>query len=411
MGGSSDTSSGMFLQPWSQPQPTGAGGTNFPTTQPGVPGPIGFGYQGLPNSFPGQSLQEGYQNIGNLYGGLGAIAPTYYQQAQTNTNQAGTWGQGQLSGIYGQGLGLQQGLTQDAIPQAGSIYGSALGGTQGAYDQAQGQAGGLTGLGIMGAGALSQGAQNQIGSLENQNLGQVNSLLNNYDQSFIQQLGPQGNMGQQLMGEFNNYGLTPNSGAFQSALGNTMGQLGAQNALTLGQEALQPGINAQYGTLGQGLSGQLGELSQGLGTQQGLLGSSAGAQAGLYGQGASGQTGLLSQGLGGQLSTAQQGDQQGGALANYQSLQNMGLGQEGALSPLNYADQAADMQSGIINEASQMPIDYWGSQNNQTFAQDMQAQNQAAQNSAAQQGMYGSLGGAGVSALGTLAAAGKLAAA
>lgn len=375
MGGSSggDTT----FQPYNPPGP----GPGQAVQAPGTGNQIQFGFQGMPDSFPSGALSDAYNNIGSLYGGLGQMAPQAYSEAQFLNQGATNAGISQDNSIYGTGLGTQQQLTQSAIPQSQNIYG-----------QAQTDSAGLTGYGIDMAGGLSNQAQNQISGMENQNEGQVNSLLNNYDQSFVQQLGPQGQLGQQLAGEYNNLGITPQSGAFQSALGNQLGTLGAQNALTLGQQALQPGINAQYSTLGSGLQGELGQLSQGLGSQQSLLGSGANASSG-----------ILSQGLGGQLSTAQQGTEQAGNLSNLGAVQNQQLGQQIGLSPLNYADQAAQQQSGIINEAANIPIDYFGSQNNLNFAQGLSNQNQATQNNASQMGLLGNILGSGAG----LAAAGK----
>lgn len=346
IGGAISTGQNVFsTQPVGPLQPVGFGsGGQAPgsTFSPGLSsGPLNFSYQGMPGNFPSGALPEAYQNISNLYGYLGNIAPGYYGNAQNATTGAQNQGVGAINDIYGGGLGTQQALTQSLLPQAANLYG---------------------------------GAQGQIQGMENQNLGQVNNLLNNYNQSFVQQLGPQGQLGQQLMGEFNNYGLTPESGAFQSALGNQLGTLGAQNALTLGQQALQPGINAQYGTMSQGL----GALS-----------------------------GLMSQGLGGQLSTAQQGTQQAGQLANLGGIQNMTLGSEGALSPLNYLNQAANMQGGIINQAAELPIQFWQSQNEANLAQSLQQQNLAAQNSASQMGLLGNVLGSGIGAGGMMLAAGK----
>ena len=305
-------------------QPGGNSGFN---TQPGSSpsiygsnnGDVQFSYQGLPGNFPGQALPEAYQNISNLYGSLGQQSPGYYNQAQQATTQAQNQGIGNINNIYGGGLGTQQSLTNQAIPESQALTG--------------------------------------------QSMGNLNSVLNNYDQNFIQQLGPSGQLGQQLMGEFNNYGITPQSGAFQAALGNQLGTLGGQNQLALGSQLVNQGGQAQQN--------------------------------------------LLSQGLGGQLSTAQQGTQQAGQLANLGGIQNMTLGSEGALSPLNYLNQAGNAQAGIINQAGNLPIDYWGSLQNQNFAQSLASQNQAAQNQAAQAGLLGNLGGAGIGAAGSLLAAGK----
>lgn len=278
--------------------------------------PINPGYDGLPSNFPINSLLSGMGNIQSLYNGVGSVAPSYYQQAQGGTNQATDQGLSQLGNIYGQAMNQQ--------------------------------------------GGLGQQAQSQIAGLENQNLGQVNDLLNNYNQSFVQSLGPNGQLGSQLTGEFNNLGITPQSGAFQSALGNQLGTLGAQNALTLGQQALQPGINAQYGALNSTLASQLG----------------------LSGQGAS----------------------QAGTASNAGTLQNQGLGSQGALSPLNYANQALTQESGLLGEITQAPVDFWNQQQGLSTANAIQDQNQAAQNSASQNAMTGQLGSSALMSAAMLAA-------
>jgi len=279
---------------------------------------IKFGFQGMPQSFPGGALSDAYNNIGALYGGIGQQAPGYYADAMNQSNNT-LYGQGggisQLSNIYGQGLGTQQQLTGQGLDQSKQITGNTMGG--------------------------------------------LNNVMDQYNQNFVQQLGPQGNLGKQLMGEFNNYGITPTSGAFQEGLGNTLGQLGAQNQRELGSALVNQGGQAQQN--------------------------------------------LLSQGLGGQLSTAQQGTQQGGSLSNLGSVSNMNLAQQMGLSPLNYMDKAANQQSGIINQAGNLPLEYWGSQNNNAFAQQLQNQNMNAQNNAAQMGLFGNLFGSGAG----LAAAGK----
>lgn len=295
------------------------GGTSNNQALPGSTGQAGttntngitFSNQGLPSSYPSSALPEAYNNINSLYGGLASAAPQAYGQAQQATNEATHQGIGNINSIYSGGLNTQQQLSNNA----------------------QGQSQGIT----------------------NQNLAQLNELLNNYDQNFVSQLGPQGQLGSQIMGEFNNYGLTPNSGAFQSALGNQLGSLGAQNQLSLGSALVNNGANSQQN--------------------------------------------LLSQGLGGQLSTAQQGTNQAGAASNLGTTQNLTLGSEGALAPLGYQQQAANTQSGIINQAAQLPIDYWGSQNNQAFAQQLANQNAATQQSTSSNQLLGNVLGSGAGAL------------
>lgn len=155
---------------------------------------------------------------------------------------------------------------------AQGVYGSGAGnGTSGGYNFSN-----MPGVNPTMGGVLStasdnatqnyQNSQNLNMNLENENQSQVNGLLSNYNTSFMNSLGPNGNLGQQLAGEYANYGITPNSGAFQGALGNTMGQLGAQNALTLGQSALQPGINQSYSN-----EAQLGNTQAGITNQAAQL--------------------------------------------------------------------------------------------------------------------------------------------
>lgn len=316
MGGSSGDTN-IPLMPIQTPGYSSPGGSTLnsnPTNPFG--GTVNFGYQGLPYTFPNQSLGEGYQNIQNLYGQLGEQAPNLYSSAIDQSNNIlNNQSLPQIQGIYGQGLGTQQGLTGQGLAQ-------------------------------------SQGITNQSSS-------DLSSLMNNYDQNYLQQLGPTGNLGQQLSGEFQAYGLTPNSGAFQTALGNTLGQLGAQNQYTLGSNLVNQGSQAQQN--------------------------------------------LLSQGLGGQLSTAQQGTQQAGQLANLGGVQNMTLASEGTLSPLDYENQAAGLESGIINQAAELPINYWGSQQNQNFANQLSQNNINAQNSSSQNQLLGNILGSGIGAAGLAA--------
>lgn len=310
--------------------------TGNPTSS--TPQPITPSYDGLPTDFPMNSIFNGINNIQSLYNGVGQSAPGYYQSAQGGVNSATGQGLNQLQGSTNQAIDVNQGLTNQAINQQGQLGGQA---------------------------------QSQISGLENQNLGQVNNLLNNYDQSFIQSLGPQGQLGNQLSAEFNNYGITPQSGAFQSALGNQLGTLGAQNALTLGQQALQPGINAQYGDLSSTLGSQLGTSQSGNTAAQGLV----------------------SQGLG-----------QAGTAINSGTIQNQQLGQQGALSPLNYENQALSQQTPLINEMTQAPIDFWNSQNNNAFASQIAQQNQDAQSAASNNALTGQLGSSALTSAALLAA-------
>lgn len=313
-------------------------------------GNITFDNQGLPVNFPTNALPDAYQNISNLYGNLGNEGTFYSGVAEGANNQALQMGQDQIQQTYQGGLQTQQGLTQSALPQSSNIYGTA--GAQ--------------------QGALGNSALGQSQSITNQNLSGLTDQMNQYDQNFISQLGPNGALGQQLAGEYNNYGITPNSGAFQQGLGNTLGSLGAQNQLSLGSALVNNGATSQ----------------------QNLLGSTLGSQLGTSAAGAAGQNSILSQGLSGQLSTAQQGAQQGGTLANLYGINQMSLAQQGALAPYTQDQNAANQQSGIINEAANIPIDYYGSQNNQNFAQGLANQNASAQNNASNNQLYAGLGSA-----------------
>lgn len=279
-----------------------------------------------------------------------------------NPDYAGLPGSFPMSSLTG-GLQNLNSLYSGVGQQAPGFYDRAQQGVTGAVNQSLPQLQSIYGQGVGTQGQLGQQAQGQIAGLENQNLGQVQGMLDKFNQNYLQRLGPTGDLGQQMAGEFNNYGITPTSGAFQDSLGKQMANLGAQNALTLGQEALMPGINAQYGTLGQTLGSQLG--------------------------------------------TAQQGTQQAGQLVNAGGAQNINLASQGALSPLNYMNQALGQQAPLVNEMAQAPVDWWNFQNNTNFANAEAQQNAAAQRNAAQMGMAGQLGGSGIGALGALAAAGK----
>src|ERR1700735_5397206 len=63
-------------------------------------------------------------------------------------------------------------------------------------------------------GITNQNLSDQTG-LNQQYMGQLQNLGNQDYQNLTTQLGPSGPLGQQLSGEFANYGITPNSGAFQ----------------------------------------------------------------------------------------------------------------------------------------------------------------------------------------------------
>lgn len=359
MGGSSG---GSNVDYWHTPLPNQTSGTYSPNQWLSPSGTLDFNYGGMPSSYPMQSLISGMSNIGSMYNTIGQQAPGFYQQAQANLMDTNQNAFSPLTGVYDRALDQQGVTTNNALRQfSASPY---ISNTIGQQNQ------------------IGQGAQDTISSLQQKNVGQVNNLLDNYTNNYIQRLGPQGDLGQQLMGEFNNYGITPSSGAFQDALGKQLGTLGAQNALTLGQQALQPGINAQYNSLGQTLGSQLGT-------------SSLGATAPLN---------FMQQGLQSQLGTTQQGAGQGGNLASDYGQRYMDLGTQGTLAPLNYENQALTQQMPLLNEIAQSPVDWWNFQNNANYAQAIAAQNAAAQNNAAQMGMWGNIAGSGIGALGTIAA-------
>jgi len=288
---------GGFLSP---------GGTGNGSMGAGGQGTISFDNEGLMANFPTSALPTAYQDISNLYGNLGTegqLAAMYGSEANTNALQQGQTAIGQS---YQTGLNNENAAT-----------GQALGNSQ---------------------------------ALTNQNLSNLTNQMNTYDQNFISQLGPQGQLGQQLAGEYNNYGITPSSGAFQEGLGNTLGSLGAQNQLQLGTQ--------------------------------------------LVNQGNTSEQNLLSQGLGGQLSTNQAGAQAGGTLANIYGENQMNVGQQGANAQYTQDQNAAGLQSGIINEGSNIPIDQYGAQQNINFAQGLANQNASAQNNASNDQLYAGLGSA-----------------
>ena len=208
-------------------------------------------------------------------------------------------------------------------------------------------------------GLNAQAMQGQQG-INSQNLGQQQDLasqyisgLQNTDQNQMQQLmtqlGPTGQLGQQMMGEFSNYGLTPNSGGFQQGLANTIGNLSMQQqqqiATALGQGygnisgAGQTGSNALSGLQSQGL-GSLSSLeSQGSGALSGLTSQGAGALSSLGSQGAGALSGLQSQGAGAMTNAGTLG------MENIANTQNTGTG---ALSGLN--SQGLSNQQGVANQ-------------------------------------------------------------
>jgi hypothetical protein len=113
-----------------------------------------------------------------------------------------------------------------------------------------------------------QAIQQQMGTqqgMTNQYMQQLGQNANQDYSNLTSQLAPSGQLGQQLAGEYNNYGITPNSGAFQEGLGNQYGQMmnqvNAQQASALGQ-----GYQTQSGLGMTGLQNTMGLESQGVDT-------------------------------------------------------------------------------------------------------------------------------------------------
>jgi hypothetical protein len=241
--------------------------------------------------------------------------------------------------LAGGGQQLQQ-QAQDFLPQIQQYLNQAKQGASGATTEGLAQMGGIYG-----------DAQKQLGGMVDRNLSQnqdqLKGILGDYSRDFVGQLGPQGNLGQQLTGEFNNLGITPQSGAFQAGLGNQMATLGSQNALALGQQALA-------------------DQSQGQAAEYGLLGQGAGAMGGISSAGT-----RINQGLGTQMGT----------------------------DPLNLMSGVLGQQQSLTNEATQLPIQNWQSSMGYDAAQNLGNQNVQAQNYGAQMGLLGNLGGAGISAM------------
>jgi hypothetical protein len=133
--------------------------------------------------------------------------------------------------------------------------------------------------------AIGGAAQQQQG-MTNQYVNQLGQLGNQDYQNLTSQLGPQGQLGQQLAGEYNNYGITPQSGAFQEGLGNQYGnllnQVNSQQASALGQGyqgqtgLSNLGLQQQFGLEGQqsnaSLADSLAQFQQQTGLQQALIG-------------------------------------------------------------------------------------------------------------------------------------------
>jgi hypothetical protein len=145
--------------------------------------------------------------------------------------------------------------------------------------------------------AINQTMQQQQG-MNQQYIQGLQNLGNQDYQNLTTQLGPTGQLGQQLSGEFANYGITPQSGAFQSALGNQYGQMmqnvnqqqaGALGQGYQGQTGLSNlGLQQQFGLEGQqtntDLAQNLARFSQQSGLQQSLIGGGSNAIAGSAGK-------------------------------------------------------------------------------------------------------------------------------
>lgn len=334
--------------------PTTATNTQMPTPNPGsqttgvsnnpvsntgtstgsVPPPLNYLFSGIPAGFPINSIQQGIANLQGIYNQYAGAAPGFYNQAQNAVTGAINNAIPQMTDIYGQSLGQQGGITQGAINSIPQFINNAAGQTQG---------------------------------VENQAVQDVQGLQDQYTKNYLQRLGPSGDLGQQLTGEFNNLGISPSSGAFQSALASNLANLGSQNAYQLGQEALMPGIQQQYGLANLSATAPLTAIQEGL------------------------QSGL---------SSSQEQAKQLGQLANVGNLQNVNLASTGALSPLDYLNKSLGQQTSLINQAAQVPGDFWQFQNQAGLAENLASQQSNAQNQAAQYGLLGSLGGGGLAALG-----------
>ena len=241
--------------------------------------------QQLNNQTPQGSQQTADTSANQLNQNVGAnyqnLMPTLQSQYLDPLNQLINQQSGTQQGLANQTMGQQAGLTGQALGQNQQMTGQALGGQMG----------------------INQQGLNQQQGLENQYISGLQNTDQNQMQQLISQLGPSGQLGQQLMGEYNNYGLTPNSGGFQEGLSNTIGNLSMQEqqqiANALGQGygnvagAGQTGTNALSGILGQGLTNSqnigntglnslLGTSNQNYGTQSNLgIGGLSAAQSAL----------------------------------------------------------------------------------------------------------------------------------
>jgi hypothetical protein len=151
----------------------------------------------------------------------------------------------------------QQSIQNQMLTQQG-ITNQGMGAQTGLNDQYMNQ---LMGIDSTQNSLLAQQDQNQLGNL-------------------TANLSPAGIMGQQLAGEYNNVGATPQSGAFQAQLANQYGNLLSQQQQgilqqSIGQQnqlgaAAGSGFNALTGIQGQGTDVQSGLGLGGLQRQFGL---------------------------------------------------------------------------------------------------------------------------------------------
>ena len=196
---------------------------------------------------------------------------------------AGYVGEGLGAGAVGYGLSMN--------PQLNLVNPmTELTPDQQAIQQQMGVQQDITNQGMGTQAGLGQGYVQGLQGLANQDYSNLTS-----------QLGPTGAIGQQLAGEYNNLGITPQSGAFQQGLANQYApllmQANTQQANALGSEYGNLADTAMQGTqtqsgLGQtGLQNILGLESQGVNTQNAQALAQFMQQAGL-------QSSLVSGGLG-----------------------------------------------------------------------------------------------------------------
>jgi len=246
---------------------------------------------------------------------------------------AGTIGGGMLGGPAGSFLGGTLGGLAGGNPLGGAIGGGiggllqsliAGGGTGGGVgtgiDPGRLALGGsLMGLGLaqdtsipniqLPSNAADQqaitGEEQSLRNLYGQQNQQYGDLATQQRQNLMTQLGPNGTLGKQMMGEFNNYGITPTSGAFQEGLGNQLGDLARQQqsdilGMNVGQTGELANLDAsrlsrQFGLEDLGtqanLATTLGNAQQKADLQKTLLGLSGdifGGGGSLFGGGGGG---------------------------------------------------------------------------------------------------------------------------